>query len=153
MTRLFLQLFLLVSVMVMVSGFMFKKKLNSPTTYEMKQKLLTVGTSSYTIKDSHGTPVYKVCLFSMFWQLNSVFFASLHDRSVSKHSVSANTCNWRIIIRDKNTVQVSERLLLTLPMKHDWNSFYLQSNIFLIHSVSQNTKFERTIKSSPMSSQ
>jgi hypothetical protein len=56
----------LVNISVMVTGFLFSKKLQSPTVYEMKQKMLTLGTSSYTIKDNTGTPLYKVCLHSLF---------------------------------------------------------------------------------------
>ncbi|CAF1290381.1 unnamed protein product [Adineta steineri] len=60
MARLALQLCLLVNILVMVTSLFMSTKLKAPTTYEMKQKLLTVGTSSYTIKDKQGTPLYKI---------------------------------------------------------------------------------------------
>lgn len=66
MIRIFLQLFLLVNITIMVTGFLLSKKLRSPVTYEMKQKLLTIGTSSYTVKDNRGLPVYKVCFLLLF---------------------------------------------------------------------------------------
>ncbi|CAF2067903.1 unnamed protein product [Rotaria magnacalcarata] len=60
MTRTFLRLFLLGNVLVLAAGFLFSKKLQAPVVYEMKQKLLTIGTSSYAIKNKAGTPIYKV---------------------------------------------------------------------------------------------
>ncbi len=66
MTRIFLQPVLLVNVAVMVTGFLLSKKLQSPITYEMKQKLLTIGTASYTVKDNKGAPAYKVRLVLLF---------------------------------------------------------------------------------------
>ena len=42
-----------------VSGLFSSSKIKQGSKFELKQKVLTLG-SSYTIKDEHGQPVYKV---------------------------------------------------------------------------------------------
>lgn len=68
------------NISVMVTCFLFSKKLHAPTIYEMKQKMFTIGTSSYTIKDSKGTAVYKVSLLLLFWSICSVLFSTFFEQ-------------------------------------------------------------------------
>ncbi|CAF2316540.1 unnamed protein product [Rotaria sp. Silwood2] len=60
MVRLCSQLITLQLILfVNVSGLFLSNKIKNTTKYELKQKVLTLG-SSYTVKDDHGQSVYKI---------------------------------------------------------------------------------------------
>jgi hypothetical protein len=60
MARVLFQLLALQLVLLAtVSGMFLSKKLQHATKYQLQQKVLTLG-SSYTVKDDHDKPVYKV---------------------------------------------------------------------------------------------
>ena len=66
MARLFFQLLALQLILFgAVFGVFGKKKLQHATKYQLQQKVFTLG-SSYTVKDDHDKPVYKVNFYLEF---------------------------------------------------------------------------------------
>jgi hypothetical protein len=73
MARLLLQLFAVQLILLAgVSALFGSKKLKHATKYELKQKVLTLGTS-YTVKDDQGQSVYKVKFYIKFSKFYLIF--------------------------------------------------------------------------------
>ena len=64
MARIHFQLLAILLVLIAITSGLFSssKKIKKGNTYQLKQKVLTLGTS-YTITDGRNKPVYKVNVF------------------------------------------------------------------------------------------